>query len=95
MATTSDITGNPIVVTGTTGTSEKITDSMNIYVKMVYWYNPTGAGDLLSLTDKNGNALVPARCEVANESQWLPVFSSFSGIYVDDMDSGTLYIYTK
>lgn len=90
--------GNPIVVTGTTNTNDKVIDmglGGAVFVKFVYWYNPTTIDHLVSLKDKNGRIIVPLKCEVAKESQWAPIWSTFQSIYCDDMDSGTLYIYTR
>jgi len=88
--------GSPIIVTGTTNTNDLVIDPKSqVFIKFIYWYNPTSIGDLISLKDNNGRVIVPLKCEVANESQWAPVWSYFPNIYCDDMDSGTLYIYTK
>ena len=90
--------GSPIVVTGTTDTSEKVIEPgalVAVFVKFIYWYNPTTAGHLLSLKTKDGKTIIPLRCENANESQLIPLWSSFQNIYCDDLDSGTLYIYTR
>jgi hypothetical protein len=90
--------GNPIIVTGTTNTNDVIYSpktGSSVFIKFVYWYNPANIGDLISLKDENGRVIVPGRCEVASESQWLPIWSKYSSINCDDMDSGTLYIYTQ
>jgi hypothetical protein len=90
--------GNPIIVTGTTNTNDKVINKGlggAVFVKFVYWYNPTTINHLISLKDVNGRVILPLKCEVANESQWAPVWSYFNSIYCDDMDSGTLYIYTR
>ena len=83
---------NPIKCTGTTAADTEILGRPT-YIKFIYWYNPTTAGDLLALKDPEGTEIVVARCETNGESQWLPVFLRFDGIHCDDMDSGTLYIY--
>jgi hypothetical protein len=41
----------PIIVTGTTGTSEGITDN-RIIIKSLYWLQATTAGHKLALQDK-------------------------------------------
>jgi len=92
------IEGNPIIVTGTTAANTKVIDkglAGAVFIKFVYWYNPTNINDLVSLKDANGRVILLLRCEVANESQWAPLWSSFQNIYCDDMDSGTLYIYIR
>ncbi len=83
---------NPIKCTGTNDTDQEIY-SDPVFVRYVYWYNPTTAGQLLSLVDENGNDIIIARCEADGESQWLPVYTKFNAIHCNDMDSGTLYIY--
>lgn len=88
--------GNPIIVTGTTDTNDVIhARSAAMLIKFVYWYNPTNINDLISLKDDNGRVILSLRCEVAKESQWAPIWSYFDSINCDDMDSGTLYIYTR
>ena len=85
---------NPIKCTGTASTSEEIKSGLTS-IRFVYWYNPSTAGDLLSLIDANGFDIVVARCEIDGESQILPVGLKVDGIHCDDMDSGTLYIYIR
>ncbi len=92
MAITSDKEGNPIVVTGTTNTDDEVLDRP-VFIKFVYWYNPTTAGHLVSLKDGNGKAIVPLYCDTENQSQWVPIFTRFDAIRCDDMDSGAIYIY--
>ncbi len=88
------VLNNPIVVSGTTSSNDLVL-GVPVYIKFVYWYNPTTAGHLLSLKDENGSVIVPGRCEADAKSQWFPIFTRFSAIYCDDMDSGTAYIYIK
>lgn len=92
MALTKVTTGTPIKVTGTTASSVSIIESQ-INLKFVWWYNPTTAGDLLTVTDSNGKEMAQLRCEENGKSEFLPVFVNCTGVYVSDMDSGTLYIY--
>lgn len=83
---------NPVVVTGTTAESAAII-SDRVHVKGFYWYNPTTAGDLLTLKDEFGTTILPLRCEADGQSQFFSLDCWFHGILTDDMDSGTLYIY--
>lgn len=94
MSITADEKCNPITVTGTCSSAEKVTDKMT-YVKFIRWYKPTTVGHLLSVLNKNGNAITDAYCDVANVSQDIPIFTILEGIYIDDMDSGSLFIYTN
>ena len=90
--------GNPIIVTGTTNTNDKIIDlgiGGAVFIKFIKWHKPTTIGHLAALKDKNGREITLFDCEVADESQWAPIWSYFSSIYCDDMDSGKLYIYTR
>ena len=89
-----DETINPMVVTGVIAASTKITDKQT-YLKFVRWYKPTTIGHLLSLTDKEGNLITKGYCDTADVSQDIPVFTLFDNIYIDDMDSGTLYLYRR
>ena len=86
--------GNPIVVTGTTSTAQVITDDI-IFIRYVYWFNPTSLGDLVNLINRNGDVVIPIRCETSTYSQWFTLEVVADGLYCDDMDSGTLLIYTR
>jgi len=89
-----DETINPMIVTGAIVGSTKVTDNQT-YLKFVRWYKPTTIGHLLSLTDKEGNAITKGYCDTADVSQDIPVFTLCDGVYVDDMDSGALYLYRR
>jgi len=90
--TTVENTINPIKCTGTASADEEILANP-VFIRFIYWYNPTTAGHLLSLVDDTGNDIVVGRCETDGESQWLPVYTRFDAIHCDKMESGTLYIY--
>ena len=92
MSLTVNKTITPIKVTGTTSASQVITDDL-ITIKHIYWLKPTAVGDICSLKNRAGADIVVLTCEAANESQLFPLFTIFDGIYCDDLDSGTLYIY--
>jgi hypothetical protein len=64
-------------------------------VGAVYWFNPASIGDTAVLQDADGNALWSGRCEVANQSQFMPMPAAFRvrGYAVPTLVSGTLYIY--
>ena len=94
MAITPDITANPFLVSGTTNTNDTITDGRT-FIKYVYWYNPTTAGHLMTLTDKSAKEIVTLRCESPNESQVFPLWTAWDGIHCTDMDSGALKIYVS
>jgi len=89
-----DETVNPMVVTGAIVAATKITDKQT-YLKFVRWYKPTTIGHLLSLIDKEGKVITKGYCDTADVSQDIPVFTLFDNIYIDDMDSGTLYLYRR
>ena len=96
MPLTVDSTVNPIKVTGTTDTSAVIVASGNLVkIKFIYWLQPTTIGHKLALQDGEGNDIVELYCDVANKPQWAPIFTTYDGLYSDDMDSGTLYIYRR
>jgi hypothetical protein len=93
---TVDKNGSPIKVTGTTDTdSEILSDTDKAYIKSVYWFKPTTAGDLLTLTDGEGKNIIEMRAEANNGSQQWDIELQFYGIRTPDMDSGTLYIYVR
>ena len=83
--------GGAIKVTGTTTSKVKITDTL-IDIFSVYWYNPTTAGHLCNLIGKNDEPIITMRCEADNISQQWRIDMPISGVYCDDMDSGTLFI---
>ena len=94
MAITAVNTTNPIKVTGTTSTTDEVwAKGPPVFVKHIYWYNPSTAGHLLSLTDSNGNVIIKCIAEAANDSQQWAIYGSYNGIICNDMDSGELYIY--
>jgi len=98
MAITADVTGNPLKITGTTAANDKVTDS-EVMIQGFLWTGATTNGHLVSVTDKNGKQLWKGQMATTNltESieQTFPLGLSAKGIYVDDMDSGELYIYIK
>lgn len=87
--------GNPIRVTGTTDINAVIykPTSQVVYIRRVYWFNPTTTGHLCTLKDENGKYIIEMRAEANNGSQWHEIDVAFRSIYCDDMDSGTVYIY--
>lgn len=99
MATTTTM-GNPIVVTGTTATAEVITAN-TVKVQKVVWYGATTAGHLVNITDTAGNKLFPFCADAPGVSGLMMYCYDFPkhphpcyGLKVDDMDSGTILIYT-
>jgi len=91
------VLGNPIRVTGTTDALNKIIDPVaaGVFVGLIYWFNPTTAGQLCTLTTKNGAYIAELRAEADGGSVQLPIGCYFENIYCSDMDSGVLYIYTR
>lgn len=89
--------GNPIVVTGTTAASDDAY-TKDCWLTAVYWFSPDTIGDLCAIQDGSGNEIVELEVVVADQSLWWvppePIFCK-GGIYSDDMDSGTLYLYIK
>ena len=96
MATTT-VLGNPIRVTGTATSSEKIADfDIPMLVGYIYWFNPTTAGHLCTLKTSDGSFIAELKCDTDGVPVHLgPLGIYVKNIYCDDMDSGTLYIYTK
>jgi hypothetical protein len=85
---------NPIVIESAISESTKVTDNQ-IYIKSVYWFNPTTAGHLASLKNFHDDVLIPLRCESNGVSQFFEINVLADGIYCDDLDSGTLYVYCR
>ena len=63
------------------------------FISHIIWLNPTSAGHLAVVKDLGGKEIASFRCESANESQVYPVLGHYDGIVIDDLDSGTIYIY--
>ena len=90
---------NPIIVTGTTDAKAAIESSGNEWlISGLYWKQATTDGHKLALQDKNDKEIFEFEAEADGSSQekrFDPPVSAMGGIYCDDMDSGTLYIYIK
>lgn len=87
---------NPIVVTGTTAAKDDIKASGTWHITKLYWLQPTTQAHKLAVQDGNGRELFEFYCQTANSSLEInfdPPLSARNGIYSDDMDSGTLYVY--
>ena len=96
---TIDTTGNPFVITGTTAIFTKITDS-SVMVQAILWTGATTDGHLVSICDKAGRLLWKGKMATSKLGEDIPgdfplgLYSS-NGIYINDMDSGELFIYIK
>lgn len=88
---------NPLVLTGTTAASTLILEKTNalVHVQRVTWLRPTTAGHKLSLKDRGGEVIAALVADGDGLNQYQDVNVSYDGIYCDDMDSGTAYIYIR
>ena len=90
---------NPIIVTGTTASKDDIKASGQWHITGITWLQPTTQGHKVAIQDGNGKELYEFYCQTANSSQSEKFEKSplqaFDGIYSDDMDSGTLYVFIK
>jgi len=93
--TTVQVMGNPIRITGTTDVDSEVWDSDQtlMHIKHIYWFNPTTAGHLCTLKDRDGKFIAELRAEGNNQSERLDIGAAFNSVYLTDLDSGTLYIY--
>lgn len=92
------VLGNPIRVTGTTDANALIISGggVPVAVKYIYWFNPTTGGQLCTLKTGDGAFIAELKCESDGNAVHLgPLDIYVKDIYCTDMDSGTLYIYTK
>ena len=90
--------GSCYKITGTTDTSSTITED-HVYIRSVYWYGPSNAAHLVNLIDKEGGPIITMSGDSTGDSspnsqQW-HIEHTFEGIYCNDMDSGTLFIYVR
>lgn len=64
--------------------------------KIVYWFNPTAAGDTFSMQDINGNVILEGRCETINVSQVFNLDNWYqNGLKVPTLVSGKLEIHLR
>ena len=92
MAITATSTPRGFLVTGTTDTADDITDS-RVKLNSLTWERPTTQGHLLTVTDKNGTEIHTFYCDNDNESLSEEFYGKwYDGLYVSDMDSGTLHV---
>jgi hypothetical protein len=82
-------------VTGTTSTpSSLFTDRRKI--NHIYWYRPTTAGHILSFLTNSDKDFLQFYAHSANYSQQIPLYGhDVTGLKIDDMDSGTVYIFYR
>jgi len=90
---------NPMsIATGDISGSTKLTDKF-VYVNKVLWTGATTAGHIANITDKALHVLFSLIADAPGTSGVLMYQLDFgephpcSGIYVDDLDSGSLYFY--
>lgn len=90
--------GGVIYITGTTNASEEVTAS-SVAVLGIIWDAPDTDGHKLSIVDAEGNQLFKASVDTTNLGQALPFpfphphLRSADGLFIDDLDSGTVLIY--
>ena len=91
------IGNSPIVVTGTSTASSAITTAFyRMRINRLTWLTPADQEQKLALQDGNGKELYEFYCDNDKETlseSFDPPLLAINGIYCDDMDSGTLYIY--
>lgn len=95
--TTTDVEpGERLVVTGTCadGDAVDLIKSGTFYIYSILWQGATATGhDLELVTGASEHNLITIKCTTANEAlSWYPETIVRGGLYVDQMDSGTLTI---
>lgn len=93
MALTINKTTQSLKVTGTTAAAEAVYDGQ-IWIERIYWQNPTTDAHLVNITDTDGNPIAAFNCVTDNigKPQERVLRAPYSGIKIDDMDSGTIWI---
>jgi len=91
-----DDTRIPIVVGGEAiSASTRITDS-NVTIVGIYWFSPTTVGHKCAIQDKDLNEIIEFYAVVAYQGIMVQnVRIPAKGIYMDDLDSGTVYFYLE
>lgn len=91
-----DATGNPLIVKDAAIAADtEILAAANVFIKYIYWFQPTTIGHLATIKDRTGRLILPMYCEVANQSQMWPIWSKANSIHIDDLDSGEIYIFIR
>ena len=73
----------------------RITDD-RVVITQIYWYSPDAVNALAAFQDKAGNALFAMHATVASQGLLFgPIRIPANGIYMDDLDSGEIYIYLE
>ena len=73
----------------------------NIYtgwvkIALIYWRNPTTAGQVVLLRDINGRPILDARAEADNGSQVFRVTPQwYQGLQLQTLDSGTVQLHIE
>jgi hypothetical protein len=90
---------NPIIISGTqtsykAATLASLGSFASLRVTKIYWENPTTVGDQMVIIDPaTGRNIFRMRCESANISQIATLNQLWADFAVNELDSGTLYIY--
>ena len=89
-----DIGGNPWKIDTASATAIY---NDKVWIQKLVWHEPTTAGHVLSVTDKDGKVIwdKTALAGGAGLDYELEVEGAFDGLIVPTMSSGTLYVYIK
>ena len=83
---------NPIVVSGSCSSREKITDD-SVAVAHIYWGQIGSANDKLELEKADGEGIIAMEADSTVKDLSTPINVSCDGIYASDFDSGRLFIF--
>ena len=97
MAITADKTSNVWKLTGTTATAQTI-HSGSVWIKKIAWRSPTTANDDLDIVDSLGAVIVDYDAVAtgdAGDMEWEFGGGPYTGLIVNTMDSGTVYLHVE
>ena len=65
----------------------------SVKIKVLLWEAPANVGDDLILLDKHGGTIVATKAEAAGQAQLYRLNKWYSGLRLDTIDSGKLYVH--
>ena len=86
----------PIVVYGDTITASQCITNDRVVITAIFWNLATTADHQMAIQDKEGNLLFEMTNIAAKDDNMITgIRVPANGIYMDDLDSGAVYIYLE
>jgi hypothetical protein len=71
-------------------------NTLDLYPRLIHWDNPTTAGHVFEIDDKDSNILFRATCRANGQGEYFDIAEGvrWAGLWkLTTLDSGVLYIY--